>query len=102
LARNSICIERPQPGQKAAESGIWAAHTGHDFNPIAICSIAGNISDRRAGDKIAANQFGALTEAILNSMFRANFDGFRTWELFCNEKIRIAPLMKLLGKGESR
>jgi hypothetical protein len=51
LAGNSICIERPQPGQKAAEAGIWAAHTGHDFKPTSICSIAGNISDPRARDK---------------------------------------------------
>jgi hypothetical protein len=49
-----------------------------------------------------ANQFSALTEAIVNSMFRANFMWRWKMALSCNETVRNASRMKLLGKEESR
>src|SRR3974390_2803150 len=58
-----LCMEWPQPGQKAAESGIWAAQSGHDFNSAPICSAGVTISTRDAV-RMGRNQFSALTRAI--------------------------------------
>lgn len=44
-------MDRPHPGQKAAESGICAAQSGQIFNADVPWSIAGNISNGRSQDK---------------------------------------------------
>src|SRR5579864_6074501 len=63
---------RPQPGQKAAVSGIWAAQCGHAVRGTLVWSIVRTISKPEMGGK-CANPSRELTASPANSMFRANF-----------------------------
>jgi hypothetical protein len=64
-------MERPHPGQKAAESGIWAAHSGHDFNLLAASSIAGNISKPARHDKSKVYRY-RIDAGTAKEYFRAD------------------------------
>lgn len=70
---DSGCMERPQPGQKAAEPGICAAQCGHDFTGGSVSTIAATIANSSIRSKGRGNQSSALTQAIAKSMFRENF-----------------------------
>jgi len=70
-ARVSVCMERPQPGQKAAVSGIWAAQCGHDVSGTLLRSIVGHHIKTAGGQQIGLTC--ALTPSRTDSMFRPNF-----------------------------
>src|SRR6266498_3048515 len=73
-ARTLLNIRLPQPGQKAAVSGICAPQCGHDRNGACAWSMAGNISNygQHHNPEEPSN---ALTQGSAKSMFRANFGG---------------------------
>ena len=90
-ARVSVCMDRPQLGQKAAVSGIWAAQCGHEISVTLDGSTVGHDIKTPGGRQMGASAADVqlhrftcrLTPSRTDSMFRA---------IFCAaEKMRRTP-----------
>src|ERR1039458_7266657 len=60
-------MARPQAGQKAADSGIWAEHSGHDVRGTLVGSIEGHHIKWRGGRQIT----GRISERAGDVVFLA-------------------------------